>query len=97
MPETTIQVFATGSQDAAWQARNCDQCRKRATTQAVETTTTCPTAQALLVAYWTEGTVEPAIAQRMGYPGPTAAYTWPCPEREALPVLIGNENDGEGD
>jgi hypothetical protein len=79
MADLPIRPFSTWSQDAAWMGRNCSRCGKCPDVRSC----TCEIFDALTVAYFTDGTVTPAMALRMGYPGPRAS-TWDCPERVAL-------------
>lgn len=75
--------FSSSSQAADWFALNCDRC---ALSNAYREAGACDIEQALALAYLDDGTVDPAIARRMGYLKPdgttSGAHVWMCIEVE---------------
>ena len=79
-----VSPFSSGSQDAAWDSRNCQRCKKGYYNSGEKFV--CDIEQALFEAYCNDGYVSEEIAKRMGYYENNGedgfSYTWVCPERE---------------
>lgn len=71
-----IRPFSNGSQDAAWQDRNCIDCDKWQDNKGKEI---CEISAALTVACFDDGDITEEIAKRMGYT--KDSYIWDCPEK----------------
>lgn len=74
--------FHCGTQGADWDARNCDQCRKRWREEEGDVWP-CDIQKAVFLAYWDDGTVSADIAKRMGLPKDGLVYNWDCTEKRA--------------
>jgi hypothetical protein len=73
----TVRPFSCGSQGSDWMSANCERCQKGG-----ESAGACDIDVAHGKAYWGDGKVPQAIADRMGATefGHGRCYNWPCPE-----------------
>lgn len=80
--EKTIRPFSCGSMAGDWMASNCDRCTKGALPWG-EQGLQCPIQDAVMVAWFEDGTVTPEIARRMGHGGENnGRYVWQCGEAD---------------
>lgn len=75
----SARPFSNGAQFGDWCARNCNRCAKY---NADQFDGKCEIDGAIGMAFIGDGSVDGAIAERMGYTEHTDEYTWDCPERE---------------
>ncbi len=75
-----IRPFSCGSQYGDWNSSNCDQCKKGA--KEPDNEIKCELQNALVYAYFDDGTISKKIAKRIGYFKNHGKYIWECPERE---------------
>ena len=66
MTDARIRPFSNGSEYTAWQERNCGKCAKF-DPDSLEVA--CPIDEALLSAYWDDGTISKEMADKIGFDG----------------------------
>jgi hypothetical protein len=74
-----IHLFSNGSQYLDWTANNCDRCTK-AGDPSEAGSSKCELFEAMHDAATDDGTVTPAIANRIGLLDAGTRYVWACPE-----------------